>query len=586
MKNHFFVNVLINLPLDKYYTYKVNKKHKRKIEIGSIVSIPFGNNNEIIKGVVISIVSDFKSNYIIKKISDNQNKNIIFTKKQIEFFKWAEEYYLLNLSKIFHTIVPNNILESINNSNINNQKNNKKIDNNLKELNKFDTYLIKDLSTNYTDLIYRYIKNDKNSKNQFLILTPNIYYSFEVYKRLKLIYKNQCCVYNSKISLKEKQKNWINIINNKIRIIIGVKSAIFLPFNNLKLSIVLNEHENLYKENEKKLRYNARDCSVMLTKIYNSKTILVSETPSIESYYNVQKRKYGYINNTKNIKKINLKKVLTINTVEKKIKNKIYGLISDDLFKKIKKNINQKSKCIIYTPSSKNINLINNQLIKYDKNYKILLFNKNNLKNKKSIFNIIDNINKYDIIIGNQTVLSSLNIKNCKLIALIDTDKISNKPYYKANEKYFQILSSIIQRINSNSQKLIIQTNNSTNQIFKQSLSLNNKGFYDNEIKERKIYKYSPYYRIIRIEITTNKNASEINNIDEFYKKFKLKFKLFDISNIGNINIDNKYKYIIELKLPQNKLLKSNKNKVQKFIKIIKKEKLFKEMNFIIDIDP
>ena len=180
MKNHFFVNVLINLPLDKYYTYKVNNKHKRKIQIGSIVSIPFGNNNEIIKGVVISIIRDFKSNYIIKKILDNQNKNIIFTKKQIKFFKWAEEYYLLNLSKIFHTIITNNILESINNSNIKNQKDNKKIDNNLKELNKFDTYLIKDLTINYTDLIYRYIKNDKNSKNQFLILTPNIYYSFDI----------------------------------------------------------------------------------------------------------------------------------------------------------------------------------------------------------------------------------------------------------------------------------------------------------------------------------------------------------------------------------------------------------------------
>ncbi len=75
------------------------------------------------------------------------------------------------------------------------------------------------------------------------------------------------------------------------------------------------------------------------------KTILVSETPSIESYYNVQKNKYGYINNTKNINKTNLKKVLTINTVEKKIKNKIYGLISDDLIKKIKKNEIKRKYC-------------------------------------------------------------------------------------------------------------------------------------------------------------------------------------------------------------------------------------------------
>ena len=143
MKNHFFINVLINLPLDKYYTYKVNNKYKRKIEIGSIVSMPFGKNNEIIKGVVISIINDFKSNYIIKKILDDQNKNVIFTKKQIKFFKWAEEYYLLNLSKIFHTIVPNNILESINNSNVKNLKDNKDL------MNKMYNYFTKYIDEKY-----------------------------------------------------------------------------------------------------------------------------------------------------------------------------------------------------------------------------------------------------------------------------------------------------------------------------------------------------------------------------------------------------------------------------------------------------
>ena len=88
----------------------------------------------------------------------------------------------------------------------------------------------------------------------------------------------------------------------------------------------------------------------MLTKIYSSKTILISATPSIETYYNVQKNKYGYINNTKNLKKLSLKKILVLNTIEKKIKKQIKGLLTNDLINKVEKNIIKNYKCLIYTP--------------------------------------------------------------------------------------------------------------------------------------------------------------------------------------------------------------------------------------------
>lgn len=583
MKNYFFVNVLINLPLDRFFTYKTDVKYKNSINIGSIVSVPFGNNNEILKGIVISKLNNFKSFYAIKKIQNPNINNIVFTKEQIKFLEWIEEYYLLKLPKVFHSLFPNQILNIKNKLNVDI---NKKIKRKTSEIKKFSTYLIKDLSKNYFKKIKELIKESNNSNNQYLIIAPSIYQSFEIYKELKSKYNNECCIYNSKITLKEKKENWVNIINNKIKIIIGVKSAIFLPFRNLKLTIVINEHESLYKENDKKLRYNARDCAVMLTKIYSSKTILISATPSIETYYNVQKNKYGYINNTKNLKKLSLKKILVLNTIEKKIKKQIKGLLTNDLINKVEKNIIKNYKCLIYTPSSKNIGLIYDQLINSNKELKILLFNKENLKTRKTICEIIDSINNYDIIIGNQIILNSIQIKNCKLIALIDTDKISNKPTYKANEKYFQMLTSIVQKVNNNSQKLIIQTNNSTDLLFKQSLNIKNKEFYESEMIERKFYKYSPYFRIIKIEINDFKKNNKNLISDIFYKKFKKEFNSIDILQIDDINNQNKRIYIIEIKLPQNKFLKSNKIKIQNFIIKFQKEKKFKEAQFTVDIDP
>ena len=576
MKNHFFINILINIPLNKFFTYKADVKYKNSIKIGSIVSVPFGNNNEISKGVVISKLNNFKSNYVIKKIEKADVDNIVFTEEQINFLKWISEYYLLSLTKVFHSIIPSQIINIDNRLNID-------LNNKLRNIKKPNTYLIKEISKNYIRKIKELIKESQSSNNQYLIIVPSIYQSFEIYKELKSSYKDECCIYNSKISLKEKKKNWIKIINNSVKIIIGVKSAIFLPFRNLKLTIVINEHDSLHKENDKKLRYNTRDCAVMLTKIYSSKTILISDTPSIESYYNVQKGKYGYINSTKNSKKISLKQILVLNTIEKKIKNQIKGLLTIDLINKINENVFNNYKSLIYTPLSKNIELINDQLINSNKKLNILLFNKNNLKTKKRINEIIDNINNYDIIIGNQIILNSIKIKNCKLIALIDTDKISNKTNYNSNEKYYQMLSGIVQKISNNSQNLIIQTNNSTDELFKQSLNLKNKEFYENELHERKVYKYSPYFRVIKIEINDFKKNNSINIGDVFYKKFRNKFKSIDIVQIMNPN--NK-KDIIELKLPQNKFLKTNKTKIQNFILNIQKEKTFKEAQFTMDIDP
>ena len=139
MKNHFFINVLINIPLNKFFTYKADIKYKNSIKIGSIVSVPFGNNNEISKGVVISKLNNFKSNYTIKKIEKADVDNMVFTKEQISFLKWIAEYYLLSLTKVFHSIIPSQII------NIDNRLNTD-LYNKPSSIKKTNTYLIKEIS--------------------------------------------------------------------------------------------------------------------------------------------------------------------------------------------------------------------------------------------------------------------------------------------------------------------------------------------------------------------------------------------------------------------------------------------------------
>ena len=577
MAESLLIDVIVSLPLNKSYTYKTPKS----LKIGSIVKVPFGHNNEKINAVTISNGYKKKTNYLVKNISSIENEIGIFSSKQIKFFKWISEYYLISLPKIFHSIIPKNILNIVSSED-------HLINNNILSSQNYKTKLIVEFSDNYLKYLRKEIKFDKKNNFQYLILAPNILCSFEIFYSLKKIFKEKCSLYNSKISDKEKQKIWKNVFKSENNIVVGVKSATFLPFNFISKIIVIDEHDHLYKESDRILRYNARDCCVMLSKIHKCETHLISDTPSIESLFNVKKKKYEYINNIKKHNlKTNLANIQIINRFEKKIKEKIKGIISDEIYEEINKNYKKNKKSIIFTPFVSKISEIKSSLSEFNSIYNILSFTKKILESRKKTIDLIKKINSYDIIVGSHSLIGNLNSVNSNLIVLIDPDKISEMTDFKSNEKYFQIIFKLIQKISlKKNRKLIIQIGGSQDKTIQDCINLNYDKFIKNEISERKAFEFSPFYRIINIEIIVG-NENELNkNGNKIYNQLKTGLKSIKISNFGIKNNKKRTKYQIVLKLKEDKNLKLNKIKILNKIEKIKKIKNYKKHLITLDIDP
>ena len=182
----------------------------------------------------------------------------------------------------------------------------------------------------YSHLINRFLKKGF----QILFMMPEISLTIQMVSRLKKIFGKYLSVYHSKFSNEERFEVWNNVIKNKenARIIVGARSSIFLPFQNLKLIVVDEEHDSSFKQENPAPRYNARDSAIKLSKIHNAKLILGSATPSLESKFNALNKKYGYVKLTE---KYGLSTSSEIKCVDMKIyyrANKMKGLLTPELY--------------------------------------------------------------------------------------------------------------------------------------------------------------------------------------------------------------------------------------------------------------
>ncbi len=170
-----------------------------------------------------------------------------------------------------------------------------------------------------TEIYIAAIKEVLKAGGQVLFLMPEIALTTQMVIRIKAIFGNEMNVFHSKYSDNERTEVWNNLKYNKVNFIIGTRSSIFLPFSNLSLIIIDEEHDQSYKQNEPSPRYNARDAAIMLAKFHNAKVLLGSATPSFESYFNAKNSKYSLIELKERFNKTKLPK---IHIVDMKKKNK------------------------------------------------------------------------------------------------------------------------------------------------------------------------------------------------------------------------------------------------------------------------
>ena len=419
-----------------------------------------------------------------------------------------------------------------------------------------------------TEIYVQLIQEHLDLGQQVLFLLPEIALTTQLIQRLSAYFGEQIGVYHSKFNQNERIEIWNHVLNddmNKYRIILGARSSIFLPYRNLGLIIVDEEHESSYKQYDPSPRYNARDCAIVLSTLHNAKIVLGSATPSIESYYNAKSNKYKLVELNDRFGKVLLPEIFCADVKKERKKKSMKSHFTSFLIDHMREVLNIGEQIILfqnrrgYTPywmceicnwtpkcvncdvsltyhkhsnnlkchycsyaskpvgscsacGSNRLNMLGFGTEKIEDELAIMFPEKkvkrmdlDTTRSKNAYANILNDFDtgKIDILIGTQMVTKGLDFKNVNLVGILDADMLLNRANFRAFERSFQLMTQVAGRSGRRQKrgKVIIQTGDPEHWVIEKVIDHDFKGFYKSEIIERENYFYPPYFKIIEITL-------------------------------------------------------------------------------------
>ena len=643
MKSQVLLPKIFNFPFT--YNSRIGSK------IGNLVEVPFGSKKEI--GVI------WKNNYAepenIKIKYINKKTKYSIDKKLIDFIEWFSTYNMVPIGLVLKMAIggsdkyiknKDSFLKikktktrkfRLNNEQISALKYLEKVNN------KFDVSVLQGTTGSGKTLVYfERIKKIIEKNQQVLVLLPEIFLTSEFKSRFEDFFGFEISIWHSKITPKQKRIIWKGLIENKIKILVGARSALLLPFKKLGLIIVDEEHDNSYKQDEGVI-YNARDMAISRALFENIPIHLVTSVPSIETFKNIQTKKYRHIKILKRYENYPLPKAQIINLNINKIKNKFIANETVTLVEKFLKKGDQvlffinrrgfapylickkcgnkqtcyncslyltfhklkdkaichhcgfekkiKEKCkiegdceiIMYGPG---VEKIFDETKRIFPGKKIKIFSSDYLKTKKLSNELFKNIkdNKVDILIGTQMISKGFNFPKLNCIVVIDAD-FSGRGYdLRTTEKNIQLYHQLSGRAGrfSSESLIIYQTLTPHNSTLNELIKNNAEKLLTNELLLRKKNMLPPYQRLISIIITSKNRSLSLQGARE------IKFRLNPIDNIevlGPVDspllkIKKNFRSRLLIRFKKQNLMQKKISKVLNGLKISSKIKL------TVDVDP
>jgi primosomal protein N' (replication factor Y) len=511
-------------------------------------------------------------------------------------------------------------------------------------------------SSGKTEIYFHLIKEQLSLGKQVLYLLPEIVLTAQIVRRLKAVFGNQAGIYHSRYSDAERVETYYHLLGvsgkNSIKIILGARSAVFLPFNNLGLIIVDEEHENTYKQSEPAPRYHARDAAIVLAGLHGADVVLGTATPSFETYYNALSGKYNLIRLNERYHQIELPEVRIVNLREQYRKKLMKSHFSPVLLNEIREVLQKKQQVILFQnrrgfslylecvscgwiPYCRRCDVsltyhkqegrlvchycgysirvpgecpecheaalrtrgfgtekIEEELAVFFPDAGIVRFDLDTAHSKKQYEKIIIDFEeeKTDILIGTQIVSKGLDFNNVGLVGILNADNLLNFPDFRAYERSFQLLSQVAGRAGRKYKKglVVLQTSDPENIVIKNVLSNDYEAIYKNQIAERKLFKYPPFYRLIKISLrhrnidildaAAKEMADELSGITGIHilgPQYPI------IRRVKNWNIQD-----ILIKIPRTIHLYETKKKVHQMLLNYGIAGKYKGLHVIPDVDP
>lgn len=425
--------------------------------------------------------------------------------------------------------------------------------------------------------------------------------------RLKREFSNNVALLHSRLTTKERKEEWNAIKSGNKKVVIGARSAVFAPVQNLKYIILDEEHETTYKQ-ESNPRYHTKNVAIKRANLLeNVKVILGSATPSFDTYYQAKegviellelKNRYNDakkpVYDLVNLQNVNgnfshelLEKIsekllkneqiililnrkafstfikcrdcgtvetcpncsISLNYYRKENKLKCHYCGYEKYFKPVCGNCGSKNLIHLGTGTEK----IELELGEIFKDARILRIDSENTKTQEQfekMYNDFKN-HKYDILLGTQIIAKGFHFPNVTLVSIINADIILNFPDFRAGEKTYQLLTQASGRSGREKKEgeVLIQTYDPDNDAIKKTISDNYEGYYENEMEIRKILKYPPYGRIINIVISSETETGLKEKAEKFYNMIKEKNSFIPKPFKAPIyRINNRYRYQIFIK--------------------------------------
>ncbi|HNQ67116.1 MAG TPA: primosomal protein N' [Bacteroidales bacterium] len=420
-------------------------------------------------------------------------------------------------------------------------------------------------SSGKTEIYIKLIEQKLKENKEILYLLPEIAMTSQIIERLQKYFGNKIGVFHSKYSANSRAEVYIKILKKEIKIILGVRSAVFLPFSNLGLIIIDEEHESTYKQNDPDPRYNARDVSLVLANIHKANIVLGSATPSIESYQNAVSGKYALVELNERYGKVKVPEILIADMKEayrKKMMNSYFHpLLTEEIINAIANN----QQVILFqnrrgyaptlecadcgwVPYCRNCNVslnyhkYENKLVchycgeKYDllnkcascgsskiklrglgterleeeaarlfPQAKIVRFDYDTANSRIRFEKIVKSFenHEYDILIGTQMVSKGFDFENVALVGILNADNMLNFPDFRAFERAYQLMTQVSGRAGRRKiqGKVIIQTYNPEHQVIKNVVSNDYLSLFSAQVEERKQFNYPPFWNFIIIKL-------------------------------------------------------------------------------------
>ena len=501
----------------------------------------------------------------------------------------------------------------------------------------------------YIKLIEEYLEKGK----QVLYLLPEIALTTQLVGRLRAHFGNKVAVFHSKYSNNERVEVWNQVLNKseKAQIVIGARSALFLPFQDLGFVIVDEEHEQTYKQVDPAPRYHARDAAIVLAGLQKAKVLLGSATPSIESYSNAKSGKFGLVTLTERYGNVTLPEIELVDLKDKYFRKKMSGHFSEVLIEEITKSLALGEQVILfqnrrgYSPllecltcghvpqcqqcdvsltyhkhknqlrchycgysiakptnchACSSVNLttkgfgteqIQQELVALFPSHKIGRMDQDTTRGKFGFEKIIDSFKnrEIDILVGTQMLGKGLDFDNVTLVGIMNADNLLYHPDFRAYERSFQMMAQVSGRSGRSEKqgKVIIQTYTPLHNTIQQVTRNDYESMFNEQLLEREIYKYPPYYKLIKLTLKHRDYDKLTEGSMWLYQVMQqsLPMPVLGPEEPSISRIRNEYIRTIMVKIPAATSIVTTKSTLQKILNSFETVAAYRSIRVIVNVD-